>query len=40
MKAPHSWIKLKGLAWPVCKCCGLIWLKNDLTAQAVRAGCE
>lgn len=30
----------KGLTWlTYCKCCGLIWLKNERTARAIRAPC-
>jgi hypothetical protein len=39
-KRPHQWGKLKAIPWPVCTCCGLVWLKNERTAAAVRAGCE
>ena len=39
-KAPHNWGKLRGIPWAVCQCCGLVWLKNEATAAAVRAGCD
>jgi hypothetical protein len=40
MIAGHSPIKLRGLPWLVCKCCGLVYLRNEATARAIRAGCE
>lgn len=40
MKAPHSPEKLRGLAWLVCKCCGLVYLKNEATRKAIAAGCD
>lgn len=36
----HSWWRPKWLSWDLCKCCGLIALKNELTRQAIRAGCD
>ncbi len=36
---PHQAKKLKQLSWPVCKFCGLVYLKNELTRQAIRVGC-
>lgn len=26
-------------AWPVCARCGLVFLRNDATAKAIKAGC-
>lgn len=37
---PHHWITYKRLPWPVCAHCGLVRLKNDLTAFAVKHGCD
>ncbi len=36
----HTWIKLRAIPWAVCQCCGLVLLRNELTAAAVRAGCD
>ena len=37
---PHQWRKIRSLPWPVCARCGLVWLKNELTAWCVRHGCD
>lgn len=37
---PHAPVKLyKSIPWPVCKKCGLVYLKNDFTQWAIRKGC-
>lgn len=35
----HSPKKIKCIPWPVCSRCGLVYLKNDVTARAIRAKC-
>lgn len=35
----HRWDKYKCLPWPVCFKCGLVALKNDVTALAIKARC-
>lgn len=37
---PHSPVKYKNLPWPVCRYCGLIYLKNDATRKAINKGHE
>lgn len=37
---PHQWAKRKALPWPVCRCCGLVQLRNPLTAWCVARGCD
>ena len=39
-KTPHEPKKLGRLPWPVCSACGLVYLRNERTREAVRAGCE
>jgi hypothetical protein len=36
---PHAPDKLGRLPWPVCKKCGLVYLKNEATKQRVKRGC-
>lgn len=36
----HQPEKLSGIPWPVCRHCGLVWLRNELTAWCVRQGCN
>lgn len=36
---PHVTIKYKRIAWPVCKYCGLLYLKNEPTRKAIKKGC-
>jgi hypothetical protein len=37
----HKPVKLyKRIPWLVCKNCGLIYLRNDLTLKAIRLGCN
>lgn len=36
----HSPKKRKGMPWVVCSGCGLVYLKNDFTAWAIRMGCN
>jgi hypothetical protein len=40
MTTPHQWKKYRNIQWLVCKCCGLVYLRNALTERAVREGCE
>lgn len=35
----HSWEKKKKLPWIVCRSCGLLSLRNPLTAWCERMGC-
>lgn len=37
---PHNTKAMKGLPWPCCKRCGLLFLKNDRTRLAVSLGCR
>jgi len=37
---PHSPVKLKRLSWLVCRYCGLVYLRNELTKQAIKKGHE
>jgi hypothetical protein len=39
-KTPHKWRKYRSLPWLVCRCCGLVWLNNDVSRRAAKAGCE
>lgn len=37
---PHRPVTLAGrFAWPVCSKCGLVFLRNQATARAIRRGC-
>jgi hypothetical protein len=36
----HHWIAMKGLSYAVCKKCGLVNLKNELTRWCVKMGCN
>lgn len=38
-RGPHSPKMRRGIPWPVCSHCGLVWLKNDLTRAAIKAVC-
>lgn len=39
-KTPHRWMTPKRLPWlTFCWRCGLMHLKNQLTAKAIHAGC-
>lgn len=33
-------IGVKGFPWPVCKKCGLVYLKNQFTAWCIKMGCN
>lgn len=35
----HSTKTMKRFPWPVCQYCGLVYLKNEATKKAIRAGC-
>ena len=37
---PHKPVKLAFLPWSVCQGCGLIYVRNALTAWAVAKGCD
>lgn len=37
---PHHFVASKKLAWLRCKHCGLLTLRNDLTAWATKMGCN
>lgn len=37
---PHSFASLRGIPWQVCRGCGLVLLRNELTDFCVRHGCE
>lgn len=37
---PHAFAPVKRLAWLRCKHCGLLTLRNDLTAWCIRMGCN
>lgn len=36
----HSPKHRKGVSWPVCEKCGLIYLRNPFTAWAIKVGCN
>lgn len=36
----HSPQPMKGLPWPVCARCGLVFLRNKLTAWCIKLGCN
>ena len=40
VRVPHETKRIKGLPWLVCRYCGLVYLRNDLTRRAISAGCE
>jgi hypothetical protein len=46
MKTPHvaghtfDGESLRRIPWVVCRCCGLVYLRNERTAKAIKAGCE
>lgn len=35
----HRWIIRRGIIRPLCRHCGLVALRNDLTARAIKAPC-
>jgi hypothetical protein len=37
-RTPHAWGTMKRIPWPVCRGCGLVWLKNETTLRAVKRG--
>lgn len=37
---PHHLAPFRGLPWRVCKKCGLVTLRNQLTDFALQHGCE
>ncbi len=36
----HSFAPMKRIAWLRCKLCGLLTLRNDLTAWCTKMGCN
>lgn len=39
-KKPHTPVKMPArLPWLWCPRCGLVYLRNDVTAKAIKAGC-
>jgi hypothetical protein len=36
----HSPTTYRGLPWPVCRYCGLVYLKNLISIWAVKKGCD
>jgi hypothetical protein len=37
---PHNPKPYKGIPWSVCVKCGLVYLRNELTAWCVKKGCN
>lgn len=37
---PHKPQPLKGLPWPYCVHCGLLYLRNDVTKLCIKLGCK
>ncbi len=37
---PHCFVPVRRLAWLRCRHCGLLALRNDLTAWCIKAGCN
>jgi hypothetical protein len=37
---PHVTKKLRGLPWVFCRFCGLVYLNNEPTREAIRRGCD
>lgn len=37
---PHKPGKRKGIPWPVCCYCGLVYLNNEFTRWSVKKGCN
>ena len=37
---PHAPVKLRRLPWPFCRFCGLLFLKNEPTAESIKLGCN
>lgn len=38
-RRPHNPRSMKRFPWPVCRFCGLVYLKNERTKKAIRKGC-
>jgi len=36
----HNAGMIKGIPWQVCKKCGLVYLRNDISKLAIRLGCN
>jgi len=36
----HAPVKVRWFAWPICRKCALVYLKNPLTAWCVKHGCN
>ena len=39
MTDAHEFARLKAIPWPICRRCGLVWLRNPISDWAVRHGC-
>ena len=37
---PHAFVTRRRITWPVCRRCGLVLLRNDLTDWCVKRGCD
>lgn len=37
---PHSPKMIKGIPWPCCKYCGLVYLKNSISRWCIKMGCN
>ncbi len=37
---PHHPVAHRGLPWPICAHCGLVYLKNIASAWAMKHGCD
>ena len=37
---PHKWYKTKSSPYLICSRCGLVRLRNELTAKAIEYGCD
>ena len=36
---PHNPRKYKQIPWAVCRYCGIVYLRNDVTRKAIKRGC-
>lgn len=37
---PHTPVKVSGIPWPVCRGCGLVFLRNKITEWCKKYGCN
>lgn len=37
---PHHFVHVRFMSYPLCTKCGLVFLKNALTAWSVKKGCD